>query len=82
LLGGSNTITGFNTGIIGMQVGGTRTVIIPPDLGYVRPLSRLASMVFRFQPIPRSYSISRWCRSSNSVFKSSLPGCFFYARSA
>lgn len=33
-VGGTGTITGFNTGIIGMQVGGTRTVIIPPDLGY------------------------------------------------
>jgi len=33
-VGGSGTITGFNTGIIGMQVGGTRTVIIPPSLGY------------------------------------------------
>lgn len=33
-VGGAGTITGFNTGIIGMQVGGTRTVIIPPSLGY------------------------------------------------
>ena len=33
-VGGTGTITGFNTGIIGMQVGGTRTVIIPPALGY------------------------------------------------
>jgi peptidylprolyl isomerase len=32
--GGTGSITGFSTGIIGMQVGGTRTVIIPPDLGY------------------------------------------------
>jgi len=34
VVGGTGTITGFNTGIIGMQVGGTRTVIIPPSLGY------------------------------------------------
>ena len=33
-VGGTDTIPGFNTGIIGMQVGGTRTVIIPPSLGY------------------------------------------------
>jgi FKBP-type peptidyl-prolyl cis-trans isomerase len=33
-VGGAGTIVGFNTGIIGMQVGGTRTVIIPPSLGY------------------------------------------------
>jgi peptidylprolyl isomerase len=33
-VGGTGTITGFSTGIIGMQVGGTRTVIIPPSLGY------------------------------------------------
>ncbi|WP_229259970.1 FKBP-type peptidyl-prolyl cis-trans isomerase [Duganella aquatilis] len=33
-VGGTGTITGFNTGIIGMKVGGTRTVIIPPALGY------------------------------------------------
>jgi peptidylprolyl isomerase len=34
VVGGTDTIPGFNTGIIGMQVGGTRTVIIPPSLGY------------------------------------------------
>jgi peptidylprolyl isomerase len=32
---GSNTvIPGFSTGIVGMKVGGKRTVIIPPDQGY------------------------------------------------
>lgn len=32
---GSNTvIAGFSTGLIGMKVGGKRTVIIPPDQGY------------------------------------------------
>ncbi|MBV7539205.1 FKBP-type peptidyl-prolyl cis-trans isomerase [Duganella sp. sic0402] len=34
VIGSTDTVTGFNTGIIGMQVGGTRTVIIPPALGY------------------------------------------------
>jgi peptidylprolyl isomerase len=31
---GSGVIAGFTTGVTGMQVGGKRTVIIPPDQGY------------------------------------------------
>jgi peptidylprolyl isomerase len=31
---GSGVIAGFSTGVTGMQVGGKRTVIIPPDQGY------------------------------------------------
>ncbi len=33
-LGVANLIPGFTEGIIGMQVGGTRTLIIPPGLAY------------------------------------------------
>lgn len=33
-IGGTSVITGFSTGTSGMQVGGKRTVIIPPDQGY------------------------------------------------
>jgi len=31
---GVGTITGFSQGIVGMSVGGTRRIIIPPNLGY------------------------------------------------
>ncbi len=34
VLGGTGTIKGFNDGIIGMAIGGTRTVTIPPDQAY------------------------------------------------
>jgi len=34
VLGSTDTVAGFNTGIIGMQVGGTRTVVIPSSLAY------------------------------------------------
>ncbi|WP_332852781.1 FKBP-type peptidyl-prolyl cis-trans isomerase [Duganella sp. S19_KUP01_CR8] len=34
VLGGNGVIKGFNDGIIGMAIGGTRTVTIPPDQGY------------------------------------------------
>jgi peptidylprolyl isomerase len=31
---GTTVVAGFTTGVTGMQVGGKRTVIIPPDQGY------------------------------------------------
>lgn len=33
-LGGGSVIPGFDQGVIGMKVGGTRTVLIPSSLGY------------------------------------------------
>ncbi len=33
-LGYGGLVTGFEQGLIGMQVGGTRRLIVPPELGY------------------------------------------------
>jgi FKBP-type peptidyl-prolyl cis-trans isomerase len=33
-LGQANVIMGWNQGLIGLKVGGTRRLIIPPSLGY------------------------------------------------
>lgn len=33
-IGAGDVIAGWEEGVVGMQVGGTRTLTIPPDLGY------------------------------------------------
>jgi FKBP-type peptidyl-prolyl cis-trans isomerase FkpA len=34
LLGGRRVIAGWDEGVVGMKIGGTRTLTIPSDLGY------------------------------------------------
>ena len=50
VLGANQVIKGFDTGVTGMKVGGTRRVIIPPGLGYGAtgsgPIPPNAALVF------------------------------------
>jgi FKBP-type peptidyl-prolyl cis-trans isomerase len=49
-LGQASVITGWNQGLIGMKVGGTRRLIIPPSLGYGNqaqgPIPANATLIF------------------------------------
>jgi len=50
VLGANQVIKGFDTGVTGMKVGGTRRVIVPPGLGYGAagsgPIPPNAALVF------------------------------------
>ena len=53
VLSGTGNIPGFINGVIGMAVGGTRTVIIPPDQAYgaagKSPIPPNATLIFQLQ---------------------------------
>ncbi len=50
VVGGGRVIPGMDEGVIGMKVGGTRTIVIPPSLGYgshvVGPIPANSTLTF------------------------------------
>jgi FKBP-type peptidyl-prolyl cis-trans isomerase len=52
-LGAGQVVPGFDEGVAGMRVGGTRRIIIPPDLGYGArgsgPIPPNSILVFRIE---------------------------------
>lgn len=55
VLGDARMIPGFDQGFVGMKVGGVRTIIIPPELGYGKnqagPIPPDSTLVFTVQLI-------------------------------
>lgn len=52
-VGGGNVIKGWDEGVVGMQVGGQRRLVVPPNLGYgsrrAGPIPRNSTLLFEIE---------------------------------
>jgi FKBP-type peptidyl-prolyl cis-trans isomerase 2 len=79
-VGGSTMIKGFDRGVVGMKKGETRTITVPPELGYGKADPTLIFNISLAQTVPVFESMSRADFAANYSAENAVLGAPFSHR--